>query len=117
MNGPTANGRLSYRSSSRRSYYEATSYYSADYFSARQRFLAAGTRLGLEHHALPIHAPSPNSESLTIDISVAGLKAKVGAWLFRAACMASRGFSDRRFRSAFLEKLARELEAAGRQQP
>lgn len=50
----------------------ATSFYSADYFAARERFLAASARLGLEQHALPIHAPSPREEPLTIDIAIAG---------------------------------------------
>src|SRR3954453_17852837 len=51
---------------------EGTSYYSADYFVARRRFLAASTRLGLEHHSLQIDAPSPKSEPLTIDITIVG---------------------------------------------
>jgi predicted deacylase len=56
----------------RQELYEGTSYYSTDYFGARRRFLAANARLGLEHHALEIDAPSPNSEPLTIDITIAG---------------------------------------------
>jgi predicted deacylase len=46
--------------------------YSANYFEARQRFLAAASHLKLPHHSLQIHAPSPNNESLTIDIAIAG---------------------------------------------
>jgi predicted deacylase len=48
------------------------SYYSANYFEARERFLAAAAYRQLPHHALRIHAPSPNGESLTIDIAIAG---------------------------------------------
>lgn len=51
---------------------EATSFYSDDYFTARRRLLKASAQLGLEHFELEIHAPSPNGERLTIDITVAG---------------------------------------------
>lgn len=50
----------------------ATNFYSPDYFAARDRFLAASNKLGLEHHALQIPAPSPRDEPLTIDITLAG---------------------------------------------
>src|SRR5689334_2584887 len=41
----------------KRELFEATSYYSPDYFTARRRFLESSNRLGLEHHSLPINAP------------------------------------------------------------
>jgi len=51
---------------------DAASYYSSDYFEARQRLVAVCSRLGAEHHALAIHAPSPRPEPLTIDVAVIG---------------------------------------------
>ena len=51
----------------------ATSFYSADYFEARERFLAASAERELEHHSLTIHAPSPRPEPLTIDVTIAGM--------------------------------------------
>jgi hypothetical protein len=50
----------------------ASDYYSPDYFTARQRFLAACERHGFTHQSLPIDAPSPTAEPLTIDIGVRG---------------------------------------------
>jgi predicted deacylase len=85
--------------------FEATNYYSADYFSARERFLAAGTRLGLEHHALPIHAPSPNPESLTIDISVAGATKPRTALVISSGMHGVEGLFGSAVQTAFLEKL------------
>src|SRR5438105_15401901 len=70
----------------------ATGYYSADYFSARQRFLAASMRLGLEHHSLPIHAPSPSSEPLMIDITVAGAEKPTSAIILSSGVHGVEGF-------------------------
>lgn len=44
-------------------------YYPADYFTARDRFLSASTAAGFEHQSLPIVAPSPNDQPLTIDVA------------------------------------------------
>ncbi len=46
-------------------------FYSSDYFAAKARFLAVCERLGCELHSLPIDAPSPTGEPLTIDVAVA----------------------------------------------
>lgn len=105
MNGASANGG-SHIAELKAELYEATSYYSDDYFSARERFLAAGIRLGLEHHALPIHAPSPNSESLTIDISVAGDTKPRSALVLSSGMHGVEGLFGSAVQSAFLEKLA-----------
>jgi hypothetical protein len=83
---------------------EATSYYSADYFSARQRFLAASTRLRLEHHSLPIHAPSPRSEPLTIDICVAGASKPKSAIVLSSGVHGVEGVFGSAVQSAFLEQ-------------
>ncbi len=48
-------------------------YFSPDYFTAKNRFLAACARVGISrHYSLPIEAPSPTSEPLTIDVTVFG---------------------------------------------
>ena len=57
----------------------ATSYYSTDYFAARERFLTACTQSGFDHHSLRVHAPSPRLEPLTIDIAIAGAETYHGA--------------------------------------
>jgi predicted deacylase len=85
---------------------EATSYYSADYFSARERFLKTSTRLGLAHHSLPIHAPSPNSEPLTIDITVAGAAKPVSALVVSSGVHGVEGLLGSAVQLAFLEQLA-----------
>jgi hypothetical protein len=83
---------------------EATSYYSHDYFSARERFLTASTRLGLEHHSLPIHAPSPNSEPLTIDITVAGAAKPKTALVLSSGVHGVEGLFGSAVQTAFLEQ-------------
>jgi predicted deacylase len=44
-------------------------FYPVDYFTARERFIAASTAAGFEQQALPIEAPSPTDEPLTIDVA------------------------------------------------
>jgi hypothetical protein len=89
---------------------EATSYYSADYFSARQRFLAASTRLGLEHHSLPIRAPSPNGEPLTIDITIAGDPQPKSALVLSSGVHGVEGLFGSAVQLAYLEQLARSWQ-------
>jgi predicted deacylase len=85
---------------------EATHYYSSDYFSARERFLGASSRLGLEHYALHIHAPSPNSEPLTIDITVAGAAKPATALVLSSGVHGVEGLFGSAVQLAFLEQLA-----------
>jgi predicted deacylase len=85
---------------------EATRYYSSDYFSARQRFLAASGRLGLEHHALQIHAVSPNSEPLTIDIAIAGASKPSSALVLSSGVHGVEGLFGSAVQAAFLEQVA-----------
>ena len=113
LNGTSANVD-SHAAQLREELLEATSYYSADYFSARERFLAASTRLGLEHHALQIHAPSPNSEPLTIDITVAGAAKPTTAIVLSSGVHGVEGLFGSAVQLAFLEQLAAELATAGR---
>ena len=87
---------------------EATSYYSADYFSARERFLTASSRLGLAHHALTIIAPSPNDERLTIDISIAGASKPKSAVVLTSGVHGVEGLFGSAVQSAFLEQLPLE---------
>jgi hypothetical protein len=85
---------------------EATSYYSADYCSARQRFLTASANLGLKHYALPIRAPSPKSEPLTIDITVAGASKPTTAIVLSSGVHGVEGFFGSAVQLAFLEQFA-----------
>jgi predicted deacylase len=84
---------------------EATSYYSADYFSAKQRFLTASTRLGLEHSTLQIHAPSPNPDPLTIDIAVAGAAKPASALILSSGVHGVEGLFGSAVQLAFLEQM------------
>lgn len=85
--------------------FAATSFYSADYFSARERFLAAGTRLGLEQHGLQIHAPSPRSEPLTIDIAVVGAAKPTSALVLSSGVHGVEGLFGSAVQLAFLEQI------------
>src|SRR3954467_1846950 len=90
----------------RRELCEATSYYSADYFEARRRFLAASARRGLEHHALAIDAPSPGSEPLTIDITIAGDAKPTSALVLSSGVHGVEGLFGSAIQLAFLEGLS-----------
>lgn len=88
---------------------EATSFYSEDYFSARQRFLTASARLGLEHHALPIHAESPINEPLTIDITIAGDAKPKSALVLSSGVHGVEGFFGSAVQLAVVEQLYSNL--------
>ena len=84
----------------------AASYYSTDYFTARERFLKASAKLGLAHHALAIQAPSPRQEPLTIDITVAGAEKPTSAIVLSSGVHGVEGLYGSAVQLAFLERLA-----------
>jgi hypothetical protein len=88
----------------------ATNYYSPDYFSARERFLAASTRLGLEHHSLQIQAPSPREEGLSIDITIAGARKPRTAVILSSGVHGVEGLFGSAVQLAYLEQLATEWQ-------
>jgi hypothetical protein len=53
---------------------EAESYFSPDYFTARARFREAARAAGAKLDELPIEAPGPSGEPLTIDIARLGAR-------------------------------------------
>ena len=91
----------------------ATNYYSADYFAARERFLAACAQLGLEHHALTVHAPSPRPEPLTIDVAIAGATKPSTAIVLSSGVHGVEGLFGSALQLAFLERLASWQPPAG----
>jgi predicted deacylase len=105
LNSPAANNG-SHVAELKRELLEAVSYYSADYFAAKHRFLAASVDLHLEHHALQIHAPSPNSEPLTIDISVAGASRPKTAIVLSSGVHGVEGVFGSAVQLAYLKLLA-----------
>lgn len=90
---------------------EATNYYSADYFSAKHRFLAASTRLGLERHALQIQAPSPNHEPLTIDVAIAGASKPKSALVLSSGVHGVEGLFGSAVQLAFLDQVVAKWQA------
>jgi len=83
----------------------AIDYFSADYFLAKERFLAACARLGAEHHSLPIDAPSPTSAPLTIDVAVIGPENPQTALVASSGVHGVEGFFGSAVQLAFLEQL------------
>lgn len=83
-----------------------TDYYSPDYFTARKRFVAAARRLGFELRSLPIDAPSPTSEPLTIDVAVAGSQHPRAAVVVSSGMHGVEGFFGSAVQLAFLEQLS-----------
>jgi hypothetical protein len=84
---------------------EALGFYSSDYFTAKQRFVAACDRLGFDQHSLPIEAPSPRDEPLTIDIAVAGTPQPARALVVSSGVHGVEGFFGSAVQLAFLESL------------
>lgn len=89
----------------------ATSYYSTDYFEARERFLTACAARGLEHHALTIHAPSPRPEPLTIDVTIAGATKPRTALVLSSGVHGVEGLFGSAVQLAFLEQFTRQPPA------
>jgi hypothetical protein len=83
-------------------------FFSADYFSAKQRFLAACDRLAFEHHSLRIDAPSPTAEPLTIDIAVSGATRPSSALVVSSGVHGVEGFFGSAVQLGFLEQLPRD---------
>lgn len=83
-----------------------TSYFSADYFSARARFISAAERMGWERHTLPIDAPGPNGEPLSIDVAVAGSRRPTSAVVVTSGVHGVEGFFGSAVQLAFLDRLS-----------
>jgi predicted deacylase len=84
----------------------ATDFFSPDYFSAKKRFVEACQRLKLDHHSLPVNAPSPTSEPLTIDVAVAGAPNPRAALVVSSGLHGVEGFFGSAVQMAFLDRLA-----------
>src|SRR5688500_19891549 len=79
-------------------------YYSADYSSAKERFLAACERLGLEHQSLVVDAPSPTDQQLTIDVALGGARQPTSALVVSSGVHGVEAFFGSAVQLAFLEK-------------
>jgi predicted deacylase len=85
---------------------ELASYFSADYFTAKRRFLDACDRLGFRHHSLLIEAVSPTPQPLTIDVAVSGADQPSSALVVSSGVHGVEGFFGSAVQLAFLDKLA-----------
>lgn len=104
MNGATANAESRIHQL-KGNLLAAASYYSTDYFDARQRLLAACSSLGCEHHAISIHAPSPRPEPLTIDVAVIGAAKPTSAIVLSSGVHGVEGPFGSAVQLAFVERL------------
>jgi predicted deacylase len=84
----------------------AARYFSADYFASRERFRAAATGMGYELHSLPINAPSPRDEPLTIDIAAGGAKNPATALVLSSGVHGVEGLFGAAVQLAFMERRA-----------
>jgi hypothetical protein len=82
-----------------------TDYYSADYSTARERFVAAAQRSGFALRSLPIDAPSPDAQPLTIDVAVAGADQPRSAIVVSSGMHGVEGFFGSAVQLALLEQL------------
>jgi predicted deacylase len=80
-------------------------YFSADYFTARRRFVNACERLGFDRHSLVIDASSPTAEPLTIDVAVAGANKPASALVVSSGVHGVEGFFGSAVQLAFMDTL------------
>ncbi len=83
-----------------------TGYFSADYFMAQDRFLAACDRLGFERRSLLVDAPSPTAAPLAIDVAICGARQPTSAIVVSSGIHGVEGFFGSAVQLAFLEKLS-----------
>lgn len=83
-------------------------FYSADYVSAKARFLAACDRLAFAHFPLLVDAPSPTAEPLTIDVAVGGERLPTSALVVSSGVHGVEGLFGSAVQLAFLEKLTQD---------
>ena len=80
-------------------------YYSRDYFEARDRFRTACAARHESILSLPIEAPSPNAESLTIDVAVLGAEKPTSALVLSSGLHGVEGLFGSAVQLAALERL------------
>jgi hypothetical protein len=83
-------------------------FFSANYFDARERFVAACNENGFAHQALPIDAPSPRADPLTIDVGVAGATMPASALIVSSGIHGVEGFFGSAVQLACLKSLGHE---------
>jgi hypothetical protein len=81
-------------------------YFSPDYFTARERFIAACGARGFAHQSLAIDAPSTCEKLLTIDVAVAGDASPESALILSSGIHGVEGFFGSAVQLAFLDSLA-----------
>jgi Protein of unknown function (DUF2817) len=81
-------------------------YYSPDYFVARRRFVDACRRRGFRLESLPIDAPSPRDEPLTIDVGIAGSRQPTTALVLSSGIHGVEGCFGSAVQLAYLDALA-----------
>jgi hypothetical protein len=85
-------------------------YFSPDYFTARERFVASCATHGFGHQAISIDAPGPRNEPLTIDVGVAGPPNPKSARVLTSGVHGVEGFFGSAVQLAFLDSLAPDWE-------
>ncbi len=86
-------------------------YYSSDYFVARERFRTACRERGLRIESLPIDAPSPDGEPLTIDVGVAGADSPQSALVLSSGMHGVEGPFGSAVQLAYLDSLPSDWSA------
>lgn len=79
-------------------------YFSPDYATARRRFRAAVATHGVGCEALPIEAPGPNGEALTIDVAQLGPADAPGVVVVSSGLHGVEGFLGSAIQLALLEE-------------
>src|SRR5947209_5685112 len=84
-----------------------------DYFAARDRFRAAAAKLGWPVQSLPITAPGPRGEELTIDAAVSTPAGREPVLVLSSGVHGVEGFFGSAVQLAVMEEWARSGPPAG----
>lgn len=93
---------------------DLSSYFSADYFTARERFRAAAARLGWQSEAHAIDVPGPGGGELTIDVAISAPANAKRCVVVSSGLHGGEGFLGSAVQLAFLEQMERPASAGVR---
>jgi Protein of unknown function (DUF2817) len=91
----------------------AVDYFSADYATARARFIAAAGSLGWRHSSYPIEAQGPKGERLSIDVAISSATAGNAALVVSSGLHGVEGFFGSAVQLAALATMGARLAASG----
>jgi Protein of unknown function (DUF2817) len=88
--------------------------FSADYFSARERFRKAACGPGWRLESAPMQARGPSGEELTVDVAISNGQAAASVLILTSGLHGIEGFFGSAVLCSLLEQKALGLDGSGR---